>query len=72
LHPPGSAANIKVLNRRFAVPRYEYQCQKCRKRFSLVEPISAHTRRSPACPKCKSRATRQVLSAFYAKTVKKS
>ncbi len=54
------------------MPIYEYRCEKCRKRFSLVQPISAHTSRLPACPKCKSRATRQVLSAFYAKTVKKS
>lgn len=54
------------------MPNYDYQCQKCRKRFSVVERISEHEGRSPACPKCKSRSTRQVLSAFYAKTVKKS
>lgn len=54
------------------MPTYEYQCEKCRKRFSIVERISAHSGRSPACPKCKSRATRQVPAAFYAKTIKKS
>lgn len=54
------------------MPTYDYQCEKCRRRFSVTEPISAHTGRHPACPKCKSRSTRQVLSAFYAKTVKKS
>jgi putative FmdB family regulatory protein len=54
------------------VPTYEYQCEKCRKRFTIVEHISAHTRRSPTCPKCRSRATRQLLTPFYAKTVKKS
>jgi putative FmdB family regulatory protein len=54
------------------VPSYNYQCQKCRKRFTVVERISEHSGRSPACPKCKSRSTRQLLSGFYAKTVKKS
>jgi putative FmdB family regulatory protein len=54
------------------MPSYEYQCQKCKKRFTVVERISQHTSRSPACPKCRSKATRQLLTAFYAKTVKKS
>jgi putative FmdB family regulatory protein len=54
------------------MPTYEYRCDKCGKRFTVVHPISAHTGRAPACPSCKSRSTRQLLSAFYAKTVKKS
>jgi putative FmdB family regulatory protein len=54
------------------MPSYEYQCQRCRKRFTVVQRISQHTGRSPACPKCRSKATRQLLTAFYAKTVKKS
>ncbi len=54
------------------MPSYDYQCEKCRKRFTVVQRISQHTGRSPACPKCRSRRTRRLLSAFYAKTVKKS
>ncbi|MDO8665873.1 MAG: zinc ribbon domain-containing protein [Gemmatimonadales bacterium] len=54
------------------MPSYDYQCQKCRKRFKVVERISEHAGRSPACPKCKSRSTRQLLGGFFAKTVKKS
>ena len=54
------------------MPTYAYRCEKCHRRFSVVEPISAHSGRTPACPKCKSRATRQVLTPFYAKTIKKS
>lgn len=54
------------------MPSYTYRCAKCGKRFEVVERISAHTGRSPACPKCKSRSTRQLLTAFYAKTGKKS
>jgi len=55
-----------------AVPTYEYECGKCGKRFSVVQRISEHTGRSPACPKCRSHDTRQRPAAFYAKTVKKS
>ncbi len=54
------------------MPTYEYRCQECRKRFSRVERITAHGRRRPACPKCKSRKVTQVYTAFYAKTAKKS
>lgn len=54
------------------MPTYEYQCDKCRARFTVVQRMSAHTSRQPACPKCRSRETRQLLSAFYAKTIKKS
>ncbi len=54
------------------MPTYDYVCEKCGKGFTVVEPMSAHGRRAPACPTCKSRDTRQVPSAFYAKTIKKS
>jgi putative FmdB family regulatory protein len=54
------------------MPSYEYECGKCGKRFSVVQRISEHTGRPPACPKCKSRNTRQLLSPFFAKTGKKS
>jgi len=54
------------------MPTYDYRCEKCGKRFTVVQRISEHDGRAPACPKCKSRSTRQVPSAFYAKTAKKS
>jgi putative FmdB family regulatory protein len=54
------------------MPTYEYQCEKCRKRFTVIQRISEHTGRSPACPKCRSRSTRQRPATFFAKTVKKS
>ena len=55
-----------------AMPIYEYRCTKCRARFSQQEGIEQHARRRPSCPKCKSRAVEQVLSPFFAKTVRKS
>jgi putative FmdB family regulatory protein len=54
------------------MPIYEYRCTKCRKRFSEQQPISAHGRRRPACPSCKSKAVEPVLSTFFAKTIRKS
>jgi putative FmdB family regulatory protein len=54
------------------MPIYEYRCTKCRKRFSEQQPISAHGRRRPACPHCKSKAVEPVFSTFFAKTIRKS
>lgn len=54
------------------MPTYEYRCDKCGKRFAVVQRISEHTGRPPACPKCRARSTHQELSSFFAKTGKKS
>lgn len=54
------------------MPTYEYRCEKCGKRFAVVQRISEHTARGPACPKCHARRARQLPAAFYAKTVRKS
>ena len=54
------------------MPTYEYRCEKCRRRFSRVEPISQHGKKRPKCPKCASTKVEQVFSPFFAKTDKKS
>jgi putative FmdB family regulatory protein len=54
------------------MPTYDYRCQNCGKRFSVVQRISQHTGRAPGCPKCRSRRVRQELGSFFAKTTKKS
>ena len=54
------------------MPTYEYVCDKCGKEFTVVEGMQAHRGTPPACPTCKSKSTRQVMSAFYANTIKKS
>ena len=54
------------------MPIYEYRCTKCEARFSEQEEIEEHGRTPPACPQCRSRAVEQVLSSFFAKTVRKS
>jgi putative FmdB family regulatory protein len=53
---------------------YEYRCNDCRKRFTVTQLISEHDekRKKPPCPKCRGRNTRQVFTAFFAKTASKS
>ncbi len=54
---------------------YEYRCQDCQSTFTISERISKHEERkseAPACPSCGGRDTRQVFSAFYAKTSSKT
>jgi putative FmdB family regulatory protein len=55
-----------------AMPIYEFRCERCRKQFSHSMPISQHGRKRPACPKCGSREVEPILSAFFAKTIRKS
>ncbi|MGH7754094.1 MAG: FmdB family zinc ribbon protein [Gemmatimonadales bacterium] len=54
------------------MPTYEFRCTKCQSLFNARMSVSEHGRELPACPRCGSRAVEQVLSAFYAKTVRKS
>ena len=54
------------------MPIYEYRCTRCRKRFSDQQSISDHSKRRPACPKCKSRAVEPMFSLFFAQTGRKS
>jgi len=54
------------------MPVYEYQCQGCRHQFTVVLTITEHDKLKVECPKCKSKKVEQRLSAFFAKTAKKS
>lgn len=54
------------------MPTYEYRCKKCGEVFDVSERLAEHAQSHPQCPKCKSEDVEQVLTAFYAKTSKKS
>ncbi len=55
------------------MPTYEYQCDACKKIFSVVRTIAEHSRGGVACPKCKKKnEVRQLVSTFIAQTSKKS
>ena len=56
------------------MPTYEYDCEKCGQKFSLLLTLHEYEkeRERIRCPKCKSRRVRQSLSAFTAKTTHKA
>jgi len=55
-----------------AMPRYEYLCPACSKKFSIVLTIAEHEKGEVKCPKCGSAKVEQQWAAFYATTSKKS
>lgn len=58
--------------RRIEMPTYEYECKECNKKFSLMLSISEHETAKVSCPKCKGKRVTQRISAFTAKTSRKS
>jgi len=54
------------------MPRYEYQCSGCGKKFSVVLTVVEHEKAKVKCPKCDSMKVEQQWAAFYATTSKKS
>ncbi len=54
------------------MPTYEYRCTECRKQFSVIQSITERETSKVACPKCKSKKVKQLVSVFNAKTSRKS
>ena len=54
------------------MPTYEYECQGCKKKFTLIQSISEHGKTKASCPKCKSTKVKQRISVFTSKTSRKS
>jgi len=49
---------------------YDFECHSCGSPFELTVPMSEHDKlkdQPPACPKCGSHETRQVVSMFSSK-----
>jgi putative FmdB family regulatory protein len=76
INPRAGAVNLTAVsmanNVGATMPIYEYHCTKCDAQFTRQEGIEEHGRTRPACPQCRSRAVEQLLSPFFAKTVRKS
>jgi putative FmdB family regulatory protein len=45
------------------MPIYEYECQKCKERFEVLQKISEDNSRV-RCPKCNAERPQRVLSTF--------
>ncbi len=54
------------------MPTYEFECNKCKKPFSMTISISEYEKRGFRCPKCKSSNVRQMITTFQTKTSRKS
>jgi putative FmdB family regulatory protein len=54
------------------MPTYEYECQDCKKKFSVISSISEHNKAKTSCPKCNGKKVKQVVSTFITKTSRKS
>lgn len=54
------------------MPTYEYRCEGCGETFERSESIAEHDTAKPDCPKCGSDKVVRAVSAFYARTSKKS
>jgi putative FmdB family regulatory protein len=54
------------------MPTYEFKCNKCSGRFTLILSISEYEKAKFRCPKCKSTRVKQEITPFQVKTSKKS
>jgi putative FmdB family regulatory protein len=57
------------------MPRYEFICRKCSKRFEVSSSIAEYARKSKSgvkCAKCGSTKVERQISAFQVQTSKKS
>ena len=57
------------------MPTYEFQCEKCRKRFEITYSLMEYGRqrkKKMKCPKCASTRVVRQISSFEVKTSKKS
>ena len=54
------------------MPTYEYRCLECQAAFECCETMKEHEAAQPKCPKCGSERVERLLSAFTAKTRRKS
>ena len=54
------------------MPTYEFKCEKCKKKFTLVMSVKDYGRKRQKCPKCGSLRVEQLIQPFFAVTSKKS
>ena len=54
------------------MPTYEFICDGCKKRFTVTLTMSERTNAKTQCPSCESKKVTPQLTAFTAKTSRKS
>jgi len=51
---------------------YDFRCEKCRKKFTIIMPIGDYGTKKVKCPKCRSTRVAQILHPVFVQTSKKS
>lgn len=54
------------------MPTYEFRCEKCNRKFTLILSIGEYEKGKFRCPKCKSTRVQQEITPFQVKTSRKS
>jgi putative FmdB family regulatory protein len=54
------------------MPMYDYYCRPCDRTFTVVMSLKEHETHQVQCSRCHGIQVEQLLSAFIAKTSKKS
>lgn len=55
------------------MPVYEFECRKCKKKFTTVLRMSElNQAKHVRCPKCESTDVQKLIEPFFAVTAKKS
>ncbi len=53
--------------------RYDYQCQKCARKFTIEETFGEHEKhRAVKCPKCGSKEVQQQYTDVHVQTARKT
>jgi len=54
------------------MPLYDYECQACKKVFTVVLSLREHAASGVVCPGCSSKHVIQLMSTFIAQTASKT
>ncbi len=54
------------------MPSYDYQCAKCRHKFTVLMSMSEHEKKKVRCPKCDSKEVKHMVESFFVTTSRKS
>jgi len=54
------------------MPIYEFECQKCEKKFTLVLTVKQLEKKEFACPACQAKEVELLITSTHVITSKKS
>ena len=61
-----------IVTKEETMPSYEFQCEKCKKTFTLFLRLKEYEKGDFKCPECDSREVKKQIWTFQTKTSRKS